>query len=299
LCAIEIGGAADWQGSGDQTIRASNSSLKRAADKRCQTNRFVSGIGAPIPMRFLAFLSSPDLDDGANRRRSLAIALTLCIEALLLLALLLSGPTFGPKGKPGDPMISIQAQGEAQSERKESVEKQEERQEEEERKPEKAPETQTPPPKTAPPPVTTGGFIQMSREDFAAADIGKLPKRSKADSGSASAGGGASAGAGEGPGGVPLYNAEWYREPTDGEMALYLPAVRPPDSWAMIACQTVENYRVENCQAIGESSPGTGLARALRQASWQFRVRPPRVGNKAMVGAWVRIRFDFTRAKFD
>ncbi len=250
-------------------------------------------------MRFPAFFSSPDLDDGANRRRSLAIVLTLCIEALLLLALLLSGPSFGPKGKPGDPMISIQSPGNVPSERKQSAEKEEERQKEQEKKPEKAPEAQSPPPKTAPPPATTGGFIQMSREDFAAGDIGKLPKRSKAGTASASAGGGASAGAGEGPGGVPLYNAEWYKEPTDGEMALYLPAVRPPDSWAMIACQTVENYRVENCQAIGESPPGTGLARALRQASWQFRVRPPRVGNKAMIGAWVRIRFDFTKARFE
>jgi hypothetical protein len=253
-----------------------------------------------MSMRLPAFLSSPDHDEDVNRRRSVALVLTLCIEALLLLALLLSGPSFGPKGKPGDPMISIQAQGEAQADKTESAEKKEEQVEQEKKEEEeKRPETESPPPKTAPPPLTKGGFIEMSREDFAASDIGKLPRRSKAESGTATAGGGASAGAGEGPGGAPLYNAEWYREPTDGEMALYLPAVRQPDSWAMIACQTVENYRVENCQAIGEFPPGTGLARALRQASWQFRVRPPRVGNKPLIGAWVRIRFDFTKAKFE
>ncbi len=249
-------------------------------------------------MRFPAFLSSPDLDDDANRRRSIAIVLTICIEALLLMALLLTRPTFGPKGTSGDPLISLQVQGETKSDKTKTADKETVEDEKEEAK--KPPrETEAPPPKPVPPPSPNGAYIEISRQDFANGDIGKLPRRSKADSGSASASSGSASGAGQGPGGAPLFNAEWYKEPTDGEMALYLPPVRTPGSWAMIACQTVENYRVENCQAMGESPPGSRLASALRQASWQFRVRPPRVGNKPMIGAWVRIRFDFTNARFE
>jgi hypothetical protein len=55
----------------------------------------------------------------------------------------------------------------------------------------------------------------------------------------------------------------------------------------------IENYRVENCQVLGETPRGTSLAQALRRAAWQFLVRPPRINNKPQLGVWVRIRFDF------
>ncbi|MEL0253514.1 MAG: hypothetical protein VW935_16465, partial [Novosphingobium sp.] len=96
-----------------------------------------------------------------------------------------------------------------------------------------------------------------------------------------------------------LYAAQWYREPTDAEIGPYMPPRRTNGDWAMIACKTVEKYHVEDCQELGESPPGSGLARAIRQASWQFLVRPPRVNGKPQIGEWVRIRFDFRAKKND
>lgn len=100
-------------------------------------------------------------------------------------------------------------------------------------------------------------------------------------------------GPGEGPGGARLYNAEWYREPTDAELSTYLP-VRRTTGWGMIACQTVERFHVDNCRALGDEPPGSGLAQAIRKAAWQFLVRPPRVDGKPIIGAWVRIKIEIT-----
>jgi hypothetical protein len=144
-------------------------------------------------------------------------------------------------------------------------------------------------------PVTPPAFINLSKEDFAAADIAKMPKR--ATGGGESTGSAAAYGPGEGPGGAKLYNAEWYREPTRAEMATYLPQRNIGGGWAVIACRTEERFHVTDCRELGESPPGSGLSRALRQAAWQFLVRPPRIDGRPMVGAWVRIRFDFTPAR--
>lgn len=95
--------------------------------------------------------------------------------------------------------------------------------------------------------------------------------------------------------GKTLYAAEWYREPTDAELAFYLPKTGiPRGAWALVACRTVANFRVEDCQEMGDSRPGSGLSRAIRNAAWQFRVRPPRVDGQYKVGEWVQIRIDFT-----
>ncbi|MEO0032894.1 MAG: hypothetical protein RIS94_2652 [Pseudomonadota bacterium] len=143
------------------------------------------------------------------------------------------------------------------------------------------------------------GFIRMSRADLAAADIGKMPQKAAGGAGTdaGAAGGGGGEGQGEGPGGARLYNAEWYREPSNAELAGYMPPGRSPGEWAMIACRTVEKFHVEDCQEMGESPRGSGMARALREAAWQFLVRPPRIDGKPVIGAWVRIRFDFSKGR--
>ena len=155
---------------------------------------------------------------------------------------------------------------------------------------------QVTPPVVPPPPVpphSALNLIPMSRAEMAAADISRMARSQ--DSGGASGDSKAAYGPGEGPGGAHLYNAEWYREPSHAQIAGYLPRGAPPGSWAVIACRTIEHYHVDNCQQLDESPPGSGLSRALRDAAWQFLVRPPRLNGHPQVGSWVRIRFDFTR----
>lgn len=145
------------------------------------------------------------------------------------------------------------------------------------------------------PPVPVTSLLKMSKEEFAASDISNLPKHPEASGDNASGNSSSTYGPGEGPGGVHLYNAEWYREPSRAELSPYLSQAGGQGDWAMIACKTIEHYHVENCQELDESPPGSGLARALRQAAWQFLVRPPRVDGHVLIGSWVRIRFTFSK----
>ena len=223
----------------------------------------------------------PAFIDRRHWRRGIAFALALIVEALFLLAFLFP-VSFGSRTKERElTTISVLPEG-IKNEPTRAAAKA------------KSASTEKPLPRPKPVPATKSAppsMIEVSRADFAAGDISKLAaNRGESDS---SKGASASYGPGEGPGGAPLYNAEWYVEPTPGQLALYLPGGRAAPGWALIVCQTIPNYRVENCRQLGESPPGSGLSRALRQAAWQFRVRPPRVGGKPIIGAWVRIRFDW------
>jgi protein TonB len=140
--------------------------------------------------------------------------------------------------------------------------------------------------------------IPMSRQDMAAADVGRMPSRAASpgsgqDSNAPGGQDGDSDALGRGPNGEKLYNADWYRRPTRAELSTYIPRSAPRTGWGMIACQTVADFRVDDCQEIAESPAGSGLAGAVRQAAWQFRVRPPRIGGRPLVGAWVRIRIEY------
>lgn len=128
-------------------------------------------------------------------------------------------------------------------------------------------------------------MIEMSPADLAAGDLRNLPKADRSA--------GDSEVVGRGPHGEELFAAEWAREPTDAEMNAYLPR-NPRSGYGLVACKTAANNRVEDCVELGNDPPGTHLASTLRQAAWQFHVRPPRKGGKPLIGAWVRIRFDFT-----
>ncbi|WP_230769347.1 hypothetical protein [Sphingomonas sp. Leaf4] len=163
-----------------------------------------------------------------------------------------------------------------------------------------------PPDIPPPPPVPTAPsddiwsrVIPMTGRDFARAAIapGKSAATEGAGSGAAKGDSGdgdavADAGGGSG-GGDRLYAADWYRRPTHAELSTYL-SPRAQPGWGEIACRTIPNNQVTDCREIGQSARGSGLAGAVRQAAWQFRIVPPRVGGKPLIGVWVRIRITYS-----
>jgi hypothetical protein len=161
------------------------------------------------------------------------------------------------------------------------------------------PKATIPPPKVPPPPIP---WIHMSHDDFAQSDISTKPNRAQAqatdgDAQEQSADSGGGSGADNGPGGGPhgehLYKADWYpRPPTEAEMDFYMSKTHGAEGFGEIACRTAPRYAVVDCEPLGET-PGSGYARALVDASWQFHVLPPRINGRPMVGSWVRIHFDF------
>ncbi|MBU6396440.1 MAG: hypothetical protein KGQ75_17865 [Sphingomonadales bacterium] len=239
----------------------------------------------------------------SRRDRVVSFVLAVLVGVFLVFVLIIMSNVAGGGGDAGGQLVAINvAPPSAEKDKAKAAPKQDVKQQ---------PQVQTvttPPPKLPPrveipsknqvewPP----GFIKLSREDIAKADISKIkPAGGSSGSNGASAGGGGNAeGTGDGPGGARVYNAEWYREPTRAELSPYMSAARGGSSgdWAMIICRTVERYHVEDCREVDESPRGSGLARALRQAAWQFLVRPPRIDGKAQLGTWVRIRFDFKAA---
>ena len=95
---------------------------------------------------------------------------------------------------------------------------------------------------------------------------------------------------GTAPDGSPLYRAQWYHEPGK-EFDGFLSAASP--GWGMIACRTIPNFYVTDCVPVGET-PGSMLNRSILSGSGVLRVRPPRLGGRSLVGAWVMIRIDYT-----
>lgn len=227
------------------------------------------------------------------------MAFALVLNAILLLALFTLAPKPEPKRVDDRMPVTFDVETGRKTEKKQAKAEKAERREQEKASPQKRAEPVVRPPmpveKPAEQPPSPFPFLTLSREQMASADIGNMPRSA---TGAASAGQGDSAavsGPGEGPGGVQLFEAEWYRRPTNAELSPFLPGNAPPNGWGLVACKTVDHYHVDNCQTLGESPLGSGFARAVRLAAWQFLVLPPRVNGKVQVGSWVRIRIDYRR----
>ena len=246
----------------------------------------------------MAYSEQTDWDRESLRRRGAGFAIALLLEALIIIAILSlgmrsGGPAVGTRGLS---TFSLEAQSESAVSDKSETE---------------APIIQKQPPKFSPPipkallppvnpvqaPPPSPDFIKVSKSEFDAMDLSKLPAGGGGAGNNKGNGQGSKGmmGPGLGPGGAQLYPVAWLREPYESELSPYLAAIKrvPPGASADIACRMAEHNRVENCQIIGESPRGTGLAKALRLAAWQFLVKPPRIDNKPQLGVWVRIHFDF------
>ena len=223
-------------------------------------------------------LSSP-LDRAPLRRRASSFALALAINVGLLLLLIELGVVTAPQQQRSR-ALTVDLLPESRSASTQTQQKAEHQQAN--RPVVKPPPIVIPmkPTIAAPPKPPAQPWIEMSKDQLAAADISKLP--------AAGAGGaGDSEVVGRGPNGEALYAAEWAREPTDAEIGGYWP--RHATGWGLVACKTMADNRVEDCVELDQSPRGSHLASAVRQAAWQFRVRPPRKGGRALIGAWVRI----------
>lgn len=248
----------------------------------------------------MAYSEPTDWSRDDIRRRGFGIAIALLLEAIIIIAILSLGMRAGgpTKGTRGLSTFSLEAEAESASSADKSETQTPLVKEQKSTVTPPIPKPLLPPvnPVKAPPP--SPDFIKVSKSEFDAMDLSKLPSSGGAGSGeSKGSGQGAKGmmGPGLGPGGAQLYPVAWLREPYDSELGPYLAAIKriPPGASADIACRMAEFNRVENCQIIGENPRGTGLAQALRKAAWQFLVKPPRIDNKPLLGVWVRIRFDF------
>ena len=213
------------------------------------------------------------------------LAVVAVLHVLLILLLLMLAPP-QPKGKPGPgTMVAVNIASPTPERAKPNPQRQ-----------------RQPTPKRAAPqpePMVTAPDAAPAKWSFGdpalrGLDISKLPTADAGPAQMADAGPPDSAVVGVAPDGTKLYAAEWHREPTDQELSFYLRKARGasnPGAFGLIACRTAPRFKVEDCRAIGES-PGSGLAYAVGEAAWQFRVKPPRVNGDYQVGTWVSIRID-------
>lgn len=249
---------------------------------------------------------------GEGRRRALGLGLAIAIELLIIALLFLVGSRFAGSGRDVAPETRLEAATFALPEAAEEPppETQPDPQPPAESQPEQQPPTpQTPAERPVaeaerpPPPIISNPVPAPQPSPAPAAPAPPAPSVAEArppapprvygpmDTGSQVEPD--SQRVGTAPNGEPLYAAKWYREPTQQELAGYLSTATAPSA-ALIACRTVPDYRVADCQLVGESPEGSNIGRAVLAAAWQFRVRPARVGGRSQVGSWVRIRIDYT-----
>lgn len=233
-------------------------------------------------------------------QRAVAFLLALLLEALLALLLLTLAPSIMRRDEAAMTVFSLESPPLPDEIAATPAEAPSPEPRPEKQPPKARPEQTPPPPVEAPPAPPAPALIPLTRDQMAAIDLSAMrparpaPAPRPAPVGPADTGapGDSKRVAGQGPNGEPLYAAAWYREPYEDELRGYLSTASGP-GWGLIACRTVSDFRVEDCVPVAEYPEGSNITRALLAAAWQFRVRPPRVGGRSMVGQWVQIRIDY------
>ncbi|QPQ54640.1 hypothetical protein IC614_09930 [Allosphingosinicella flava] len=254
----------------------------------------------PIPL----FLERLRLGAG---RRTLAIGLALLVEALLLLLLLSLGADKQP-GREKESMTvidlgaseALKASEPSSPERVQQADKRPVPQQTEDKPvPVQTAEPTSPieakPAPVAPPIIPLTPNERLPSPDIPRNAIQPAPARRQVY-GPPDKGGSPllrdSERVGTAPNGEPLYAAAWYRRPRPDQLRGYLSTADGP-GWGLIACRTAPDYRVEDCVGLDEYPRGSQITRAVLAAAWEFKVLPPRLGGKPLVGSWVRIRIDY------
>lgn len=237
------------------------------------------------------------------RQRLIGFVLALLAEACLILVVLSLGWSDHEPARPEARLVSVamETTAEKPEPKADDPAKPAASRESPQKTPPGSPQAVNPVPAPPAPISTTSPIIPVSKDRLAEFDLSKVPRQQTrpATPGRGQMGPpdqgvpGDSKRVGTAPGGQPMYAAAWYREPYDDELRGYLSIATGP-GWALIACRTAPDFRVEDCVGLDEYPDGSNLQRAVLAAAWQFRVRPPRVGGVSQVGAWVRIRIDYT-----
>lgn len=241
-----------------------------------------------------------------SRQRLIGLILALLAEACLVLVVLSLGWSDHEPPRPEARLVSVAMESAAEkpAPKADDPAKPAASRETPQKPPPGSPQAVNPVPAPPAPISTSAPIIPVSKAQMAEFDLSKVPRPQtrpaapgKGQMGPPDQGvPGDSKRVGTAPGGQPMYAAAWFREPYDDELSGYLATARGP-GWALIACRTAPDFRVEDCVGIDEYPDGSNLQRAVLAAAWQFRVRPPRVGGVSQVGAWVRIRIDYTERR--
>lgn len=235
-----------------------------------------------------------------NQRLTGAV-LALLVEALLILAVLSIGFTDQHPVKPGSTLVSVNIAAAPDQAPQKPAAKPDAARRPSVQQPPQAAQPAPQPPVVQPAAPQVPAIIPLSKNEMAAFDIARIPRQAAAAvaPGKAAMGPpdtgvpGDSKRVGSAPNGEPMYAAAWYREPYDSELRGYLSTADGP-GWALIACRTVADFKVDDCVGIDEYPLGSNMLRAVLAAAWQFKVRPPRVGGVSRVGEWVRIRIEYS-----
>ncbi|MES2442067.1 MAG: hypothetical protein V4574_04490 [Pseudomonadota bacterium] len=243
---------------------------------------------------------------GTLTRRGVAVVLALAIELVVVLVFLsLSGGPLKPRPRERLAVFQVEKEREKAAPPIEIAKEESKRQDGGGSKPiTRSSEVETPIPPETPEAKTPSNVLWLSRRDYRSADI--TGRKGTADGPGQGMGTSAASDSaladGKGPHGEKVYIAEWYREPTFRELNPYVPErARGRSGWGVIVCRTVANYRVEDCAEVDDSPRGSGYAGAVRQAAFQFRVRPSRIGGRPQIGTlvYIRIRYSVTVVQGD